>query len=155
MTWTDGSLDQEDIENILRYTHEFTFKYKLVLQYFASDATAGPEHILSSLLHALRAESEERSRTRDISLDILRYSAGERQIRSAISSTGLRKGLGEYICLVFIPNSGKGHPEPSIIRNTVFAFIRRIGFKINERSEGYSMNGMDALERTAMVDMKL
>jgi tRNA threonylcarbamoyladenosine modification (KEOPS) complex Cgi121 subunit len=148
-------MDRNAIEAIIGLTNEFTQQYDLALQFFRRDSISGEEHVLSALLHALRAEAEERSRTRETSLDVLRYAAGERQIRSAIASTGLQIGLITYLCMVFIPAEGQPDVGNTTIRDTAFAFLRGIGFEITDMHPSCQGALLASLERTALVDLKL
>lgn len=155
VSWGRDTLDREDVEAILQGTRKFMANHRILVQYMLPEAVHGEEHLASALLHALRAGAEGRSRTRDPALDVLRFLTGERQIRSAIRMAGLSPGRNRYVCLAFVPDPCGAHQGSPGAEEAVRAFLGEIGFRVREGSVPATGSLHDALERTAMTDLKL
>jgi tRNA threonylcarbamoyladenosine modification (KEOPS) complex Cgi121 subunit len=151
--WKDGILGQREIEDILSNTREFILQHDLVIQFFSRNAIAGPAQVLSAVYHALRAGARGTSRTRDLSVDVLRFAAGERQIKVAVQKVGIQPGIKECLCLVFIPDHQ--NRDQIVVRSTVKSFLQEIGFGIVQGTEIKTADIADALEATAMMELKL
>jgi len=148
-----GSIARDSIDELLLKIRDFSHENRVIMQFFDRDALSGEEQLVSALYHALRAGAEKRSRTRDISLDIVRYTAGERQIHVAIEEIGLRPDTTECVCMVFIPDLESRDPEPLLEK--IIAFLTDSGLMENEQLEFGREDLMEALERIALVDLKL
>lgn len=183
--WDEGLLTKGSIDLILDRAGQFSEQHNLMVQFFDHASLTGPDQLISALYHALRGGAEGRSRTRDLSVDVVRYAAGERQISVAIQRIGMKVEMQRCVCMVFIPE-GDPHP-PSAVRDIVMAFLHGVGFDdikvidmgmstvpdlCGNESEGKddaavdredchdhgresSDDLADALERTALVDLKL
>jgi len=81
-----------NIDEFLRKLLEFATKEQIVVQALNADAVYGKEHLLSAVEHALRSFAQGTNATNSLSLEILLYAAGERQITKAIKKMGIRTG---------------------------------------------------------------
>ena len=62
-------------------------------------AVASPLHVLQASALAYKAFKEDRMVSRSLSMELLLYIAGERQIKEAIAKVGAREGRVVAICL--------------------------------------------------------
>lgn len=59
------------------------------LQLARADRIVGTRHVRSAALHALRAQAEGRMQANTLETEFMRYLAGERQVKSALTKMGL------------------------------------------------------------------
>lgn len=64
-------------------------------------AVLGRDHLESAVRHALRAQEDGRMVARTVSLESLRYLAGQRQVSDAIRTAGLRRGTSQLAVVSF------------------------------------------------------
>ncbi len=82
----------EDIEKFLEKIQIFSDKNNLIIQVFNSDMIFDRIHLISAAEHALRAEKNEGMSSNSLSMEILLYASGERQLKNAIPMMGVKKG---------------------------------------------------------------
>jgi len=71
----------------------------LAMQLVDWRAVASPLHVLQASALAYKAFKEDRMVSRSLSMELLLYIAGERQIKEAIAKVGAREGRVVAICL--------------------------------------------------------
>jgi hypothetical protein len=67
----------------------------------ASDAVHGPMHLSSAVYHALKARSRGTNRARELSIEVLRWMTGSRQVSAALDLSA-PKGIGSMILVAVI-----------------------------------------------------
>jgi len=69
------------------------------VQLVRPEVVAGPRHIASAAVHAMRAFAEGRGRTQSLELELLCYLTGQRQIREALARGGLPPGATRAVAV--------------------------------------------------------
>ncbi len=124
-----------------------------MIQYFDHASIFGHKHILSAVFHALRAEESGRSRTRDLSVDIARFVAGERQIHHAFVKVGLKKSTKHIVAAIIFPmNVMEGKEE---IQQGLDDLFKNLGLVEGPAIQTDPELLADALERMSLVELKL
>lgn len=165
LTSEQGGLDQDSIPVLIQNSRDLVSRTGLVVQFFDADRIHGREQVISALYHALRSGADGRSRTRDISVDITRYTAGDRQINNAFDSVGLREGTKQVLCFVFYPRRVrmmmKDQDQNKPFEEELHALFREhhlIPIQDIPANNGLERNRkdlLDVLEKMALVDLKL
>ena len=88
-----------NIEEFMDIIKMFSDRYNIVIQVFDADMIYSRNHILSSVLHALRAMEQNTNTTNSLSMEILLYASGERQLKHAIPKIGIKKGCSRIVLL--------------------------------------------------------
>lgn len=86
-------------KNFLKKLKEFSEKNRVICQAFNSNMVVSEEHLLSSVLHSLRAFSRKENIAKNIENEILLYASCESQIKNAIEKLGIKD---ERVCIVII-----------------------------------------------------
>lgn len=94
----------KDIEKFLEEIQSFSEKNDLIIQVFNADMVYGKLHLLSAAEHAIRAEKNDSMSSNSLSMEILLYASGERQLKNAIPKMGANKGKSK---IAFVLISGK------------------------------------------------
>jgi KEOPS complex subunit Cgi121 len=161
----------KDIELFLQELLRFSTEKKVTIQAMNAKMVYGSDHLVSASEHAIRAFSQGTNATNSLSLEILLYASGERQIQKAIKKMGVRTGKQS---IAFVLVDEKKHKEvrttyDSLIDDllSVFHFVRddkvlegdsdtlkRFGISTEElRTIPESKYGDLILEKVAMVDV--
>lgn len=120
----------------------------------------GREHLESAALHAERAAEAGTMVARSISLESLRYLAGERQLADAIRRSGLKAGSDRAAVLLFGEASADdiiahlGWTRDDSVLDAAGKDLAALG--VPKRSRGTLPRGREAdlaLERVALVDV--
>ena len=90
----------KDIDHFLKEILNLTDEYNIVIQAMDADWIYGKNHLISAINHAKRAFRQKNNSTNSLSMEILLYTSGERQIQKAIKNIGVKKGKGN-IAFVF------------------------------------------------------
>jgi len=148
---SDHPLTEEEKDHLIEAVRELPRPPGVLIQAFDSNRIYGKRHLRSALYHAIRSRELSLSRSRDLSVDVVRYAAGERQIHVAFEKVGLRKGTRGIAVLVYspIPGSGKG------ILKALTGILKKNGFRETEGPVVGRERELEALERTALLDLKL
>ncbi|MHC1610224.1 MAG: KEOPS complex subunit Cgi121 [Candidatus Methanospirareceae archaeon] len=85
-----GIVSIKSVDDFLSVLRGIAQKYLVTIQAMDAELIAGEEHIRSAVKKAIRAVEKKKSITSDLSLEILLYAAGKRQIERA-----LRMGVTE------------------------------------------------------------
>jgi len=100
-----GKASISNIDGFLSLLSGIALKYDVTIQAMNAELIAGEEHIKSAVRKALRAADRGRNITNDLSLEILLYAAGKRQIDRALAM-GVSEG-GNKVALVIVDAAGE------------------------------------------------
>ncbi len=89
-----GKVKVSNVDDFLAVLKTIAHKYDVTIQAMNAELIAGEEHIKSAVKKALRAVERNRNITNDLSLEILLYAAGRRQIERALAM-GVSESEGE------------------------------------------------------------
>jgi len=89
-----GKVRVSNVDDFLAVLKTVAHKYDVTIQAMNAELIAGEEHIKSAVKKALRAVGRNRNITNDLSLEILLYAAGRRQIERALAM-GVSESEGE------------------------------------------------------------
>ncbi len=81
-----------DGEAFIAALQEYAAAHEIVCQAFDADAIYGEVHVRSAVEHAVRSVRRNTATCNDLSMEILLYASGCRQIRNAIERAGIRDG---------------------------------------------------------------
>ncbi|MCD6411775.1 MAG: hypothetical protein J7L20_05060 [Thermoplasmata archaeon] len=82
----------ESVDAVLKELEKLSKENGVILQALNADLICGKEHVISAALHAVRAFREKRNKANTLSIEILLYASGERQIGEAIEKMGIKEG---------------------------------------------------------------
>ena len=91
----------QNVDNFLKKILDFAQKHSIIIQVFNADMIYGKNHLISSVEHAKRAMKGKTNTTNSLSMEILLYASGERQLKLAIPKMGIKEGQSN-IAFVFI-----------------------------------------------------
>ncbi|MGB2842809.1 MAG: KEOPS complex subunit Cgi121 [Halobacteriota archaeon] len=100
-----GKASISNIDGFLSLLRGIALKYDVTIQAMNAELIAGEGHIKSAVRKALRAADRGRNITNDLSLEILLYAAGKRQIDRALAM-GVSEG-GNKVALVIVDAAGE------------------------------------------------
>ena len=84
--------DFSDVNKLLDKINNFSDKHNVVIQVFNADMIYGKDHLISAVFHAKRAMKRKTNTTNTLSMEILLYASGERQLKHAIPKMGIKEG---------------------------------------------------------------
>ncbi len=73
----------------------------MVIQVVNADFVYGKDHLFSAVEHTIRSFKNRMNSLKSLSLEMLLYASGERQIQKAIEKIGIKKG-NQKIAFIFI-----------------------------------------------------
>ena len=146
----DHPLKEEEKNRIIDNIVEISKSFNVILQAFDSNRTYGKRHLISSLYHALRSREREITHSRETAVDVVRYAAGERQIHLAFEKVGIRENTQHIAVLVYSPQKVMAD-----IMKVLSDIMMRNGLKETEEKNVKREDELEALERTALLDLKL
>ena len=117
----------QNVDYFLKKIQNISSEYNIIIQVFDADYIFGKNHIISSLNHAKRAFEQKNNSTNSLSMEILLYASGQRQIQKAIDKIGVKKGNTDIAIIIENKVSNKTQKTPKeFIKNimTDFNFIR-------------------------------
>ena len=127
-----GKVRVSNVDDFLAVLKTIAHKYDVTIQAMNAELIAGEEHIKSAVKKALRAVSRNRNITNDLSLEILLYAAGRRQIERALAM-GVSKSEGEKrVAIVIVDASARGEKDLEVVAEEV---KRKIGLQEEPISE--------------------
>ena len=91
----------EDVDVFLKQVMDFSRNRSFVVQVFDADVIFGKKHLVSAVEHAVRAFDRKTNTTNSLSMEILLYASGERQLKLAIPKVGIKNGR-RNIAFVFV-----------------------------------------------------
>ncbi len=89
-------------------------KYDVTIQAMNAELVAGEEHIKSAVKKALRAVGRNRNITNDLSLEILLYAAGKRQIERALAMGVSESEDEKRVAIVIVDASARAQREKDL-----------------------------------------
>ena len=101
----------KDVDSFLQQITSFAQDNSVVIQAFNADVIYGKNHLISAVDHAMRAMERKTNTTNSLAMEILLYSAGERQLKLAIPKMGVKKGNAN---IAFVVVDNKKRDEKSI-----------------------------------------
>lgn len=117
----------QNVDYFLKKIQNISSEYNIIIQVFDADYIFGKNHLISSLNHAKRAFEQKNNSTNSLSMEILLYASGQRQIQKAIDKIGVKKGNTDIAIIIENEVSNKTQKTPKeFIKNimTDFNFIR-------------------------------
>ncbi len=114
----------KDIDRFLENIKELEDKNGVIIQVFDAELVYGRDHILSAVLHAIRAMEENRNTANSLNMEILLYASGERQLKYAIPKIGVKE-RSRGVVLVIISMKRK------ILRDEVETVISNLGLHLD------------------------
>ena len=100
-----GIVSIKSVDDFLSVLREIARKYAVTIQAMDAELIAGEEHIKSAVKKAIRAVEKRKSITSDLSLEILLYAAGKRQIERALTM-GVTEG-DKKVAIVIVDVTSK------------------------------------------------
>ncbi|HUV80262.1 MAG TPA: KEOPS complex subunit Cgi121 [Candidatus Bathyarchaeia archaeon] len=101
-----GAVNIKSVDDFLSVLKEISQKYVVTIQAMDAGLIAGEEHIKSAVNKAIRAVEKKKSITSDLSLEILLYAAGKRQIERALTM-GVTEGKKKVAIVIVNATSKK------------------------------------------------
>jgi len=160
----------DNIEKALEISQKYEKRYGVSLLLLDSSLIYGKEHMKSAVKHAIRAFQEKRNTSNSLSLEILLYASGKKQLKEAIEFMGIKKmGSCAIVCVGKTKISGSENMIPRDIDRLVTdlemehdnsvldgnkEILYRFGITETEiKTVDKSMYQDLILERVAMVDV--
>jgi len=100
-----GTVSIKSLDDFLSVLKTVAHKYDVTIQAMDAELIAGEEHITSAVKKAIRAVEKKKSITSDLSLEILLYAAGKRQIERALTM-GVTEG-DKKVAIVIVDVTSK------------------------------------------------
>jgi len=91
----------QSVDEFLKKLDKISNENNITIQVFDADIIYGKNHLISAVEHAMRAMERKTNTTNSLSMEILLYASGERQLKIAIPKMGIKKGKANIAC-VFI-----------------------------------------------------
>jgi KEOPS complex subunit Cgi121 len=117
-----------DKESFIAALQEFATLRDIALQAFDAAAIYGEAHLISAVQHAVRSVSRDAATCNDLSMEILLYASGCRQIRDALDRVGIRDAP---IILVAVGSTGMAGSDGRA--NDIQKFIDEHSLTVDER----------------------
>lgn len=142
----------EHVEDLLEKLRRFSEDKKVVVQVFNADMVYGKNHLLSAAEHAIRAFRENTNVMRTLSMEVVLYAAGERQIDAALSKIGVTRGEGNYAFLIISSIPEIDEARGSLKTEDVERFIRECEM---ERDDSVLEGNENTLRRFGLSDEEI
>ena len=82
----------KNVDLLIEQVVSFAQEKNIVIQALNADMIYGVNHLISSVDHAKRAMRHNSNTTNSLSMEILLYASGERQLKLAIPKMGIKQG---------------------------------------------------------------
>jgi len=102
----------------------FAQEKNIAIQALNADMIYGKNHLISAVEHAKRAISQKKNTTNSLSMEILLYASGERQIKLAIPKMGVKQGKSN---VAFVFADGK------ISDNLVNDLLKKVSLNYDDK----------------------
>lgn len=127
-----GKVHITNVDDFLSLLKEIALKYAVTIQAMDAGLIAGEEHIKSAVRKALRAVARNKSITNDLSLEIILYAAGKRQIERALEM-GVSEGENKIrVAIVIVDASASEGKDLEVVAGEV---TRKTGLQEEPISE--------------------
>ena len=110
-----GKVCISDVDDFIAILKAIARRYSVAIQAMDAELIAGEAHIKSAVQKALRAIRQGNSITSDLSMEVLLYAAGRRQIERALAM-GVSAGDNKKIVVVIIDVDNKHKDLDAIAR---------------------------------------
>ena len=149
-----------NVEKCLEIAKKFSNERGITIQLMDADTVYGKEHLISAVEHASRAFEEGRNSSSSLSMEILLYASGKKQIKDAIQFGGIKEG--KPAIAVIAGKISKGTAKELMQRLNIERddsaiqkkekTLNKFGFSLEE-IEATNKPGDLILEKVAMVDI--
>ena len=112
------------LEQFLIQLTEFSQEEDITVQALDATVVYGKEHLISAAEHALRAFQQGTQSTNSLSLELLLYASGDRQIKKAIAKMGVKQGK-RSVAFVVIDSKTR---ERKAYEKVIDRLLNTIGF---------------------------
>ena len=99
-----GKVRISDVDDFLAILKDIAHRYSVAIQAMDAELVAGEAHIKSAVQKAVRAIRQGDSITNDLSMEVLLYAAGRRQIERALAM-GVSVGDNKKVIIVIIDDT--------------------------------------------------
>ncbi|HEX17238.1 MAG TPA: hypothetical protein ENG60_02355 [Thermoplasmatales archaeon] len=137
----------EDVEGFVRKVREISTGMGIEIQVVDADLVCGKDHVISAVMHAVRSFKEKRNSTRSLSMELLLYLSGERQISRAIEKVGIKEGKERHV-FVFLGSDDLDYIEKSLTEDEAEGIIRSLGMELDD---GVMRVSREKLERFGLT----
>jgi len=96
----------QDINSFLKKIITLSNRYDMVIQVVNADFVYGKDHLFSAVEHTIRSFTQRMNSLNSLSLEMLLYASGERQIQKAIENIGIKK-RNQKIAFIFIKENNR------------------------------------------------
>ena len=96
----------QDINSFLKKIITLSNGYDMVIQVINADFVYGKDHLFSAVEHTIRSFKNQMNSLNSLSLEMLLYASGERQIQKAIEKIGIKNG-NQKIAFIFIKENNR------------------------------------------------
>jgi len=130
-------LTQIQVDTVIRLSKE-----RGDFQLISANVIRGVHHLAAALVHTARGLDDGSAKARDRGIELMRWLSGERQIRKALDTAGLRPGLEGAWLIKF--DEADDQLLPQILDLTAWSEL--------EDNRISSAEGLALLEKTALTD---
>ena len=99
-----GKVRISDVDDFLAILKDIAHRYSVAIQAMDAELVAGEAHIKSAVQKAVRAIRQGDGITNDLSMEVLLYAAGRRQIERALAM-GVSAGDNKKVVIVIIDDA--------------------------------------------------
>lgn len=96
----------QDINSFLKKIITLSSRYDMVIQVVNADFVYGKDHLFSAVEHTIRSFKNRMNSLNSLSLEMLLYASGERQIQKAIEKIGIKK-RNQKIAFILIKENNR------------------------------------------------
>ncbi len=115
-----GTVTIEEVDGFLSILRAIAQEFAVTIQAFNAELIVGAEHVTSAVKKAVRAVEQKKGLTSDLSLEILLYAAGKRQIERALAM-GVTKGENNVVIVIV---DGGGEKDLDVVAEELKRRVR-------------------------------
>ena len=136
----------QDINSFLKKIITLSNRYDMMIQVINADFVYGKDHLFSAVEHTIRSFKNQMNSLNSLSLEMLLYASGERQIQKAIEKIGIKNG-NRKIAFIFIKENNR-----KILDDEVEHVLSSLNL---ERDDKVLEGGVDTLKRFGITEDEL
>ncbi len=136
----------QDINSFVKKIITLSNIYDMVIQVINADFVYGKDHLFSAVEHTIRSFKNRMNSLNSLSLEMLLYASGERQIQKAIEKIGIKNG-NQKIAFIFIKENNR-----KISDDEVEHVLSSLNLK---RDDKVLEGGVDTLKRFGITEDEL
>ena len=114
----------KNVDLLIEQVISFAQEKNIAIQALNADMIYGKNHLVSAIDHAKRAMNQNSNTTNSLSMEILLYASGERQLKLAIPKMGIKQGESN---VAFVFTDGK------ISDNLVDDLLKKVSLTHNDK----------------------